>query len=139
MIFIFSKSIQVTTHGEGDCVDISHPVCEAVKESGIGSGLVNIFVTGSTSAITTIEYEPGVLEDLKRALRLLAPDDAHYQHDTRWGDGNGRSHVKAALVGPTLTIPFRDSELLTGTWQQVVLLELDVRSKRTRTVMITVW
>ncbi|MDD1716896.1 MAG: YjbQ family protein, partial [Methanoregulaceae archaeon] len=89
-------------------------------------------------AITTIEYEPGVLADLKRALSVIAPDKTPYAHDSRWGDGNGRSHVKASIVGPSLTIPVVGAEIGCGTWQQIVLLELDVRSRRDRTVICTV-
>jgi secondary thiamine-phosphate synthase enzyme len=95
-------------------------------------------VQHSTAALTTIEYEPGVLADLRRALAVLAPDDARYAHDAKWGDGNGRSHVKAALVGPSLTIPVENGMPACGTWQQVVLLELDVHPHRTRTIICTV-
>jgi secondary thiamine-phosphate synthase enzyme len=95
-------------------------------------------VQHSTAALTTIEHEPGVLADLRRALAVLAPDDAPYAHDAKWGDGNGRSHVKAALVGPSLTIPVENGMPACGTWQQVVLLELDVHPHRTRTIVCTV-
>ena len=88
----------------------------------------------STAALTTIEFEPGVLSDLRRALSVLAPDDVTYAHNARWGDGNGRSHVKAALVGPSLTIPLANGTLMCGTWQQIVVLELDVNAGRKRTV-----
>jgi len=109
-----------------------------VRESGISAGLVHLFVQHSTAALTTIEFEPGVLEDLRRALAVLAPDTAAYAHDTRWGDGNGRSHVKAALVGPSLTVPVLAGSLMCGTWQQIVLLELDVNAGRERTIVCTV-
>jgi secondary thiamine-phosphate synthase enzyme len=88
--------------------------------------------------VTTIEYEPGVLSDLNRALSIVAPSDIPYAHDSRWGDGNGRSHVKASIVGPSLTLPVGGGEPLLGTWQQVVLLELDIRPGRTRTIILTV-
>jgi len=129
--------ITVTTRGEGTVVDLTREVKAFVAGADIRDGLVNVFVTGSTAAITTIEYEEGVLEDLSRALSVLAPDDVPYAHDRAWGDGNGRSHVKAAVVGPSLTIPVCGGEPVTGTWQQVVLLELDVRGSRTRTVILT--
>jgi secondary thiamine-phosphate synthase enzyme len=109
-----------------------------VRESTIRDGLIHLFVRHSTAALTTIEFEPGVLSDLKRALSVLAPDDANYAHNTRWGDGNGRSHVKAALVGPSLSIPIEGGNLSCGTWQQIVLLELDVNAGRERTVVCTV-
>jgi secondary thiamine-phosphate synthase enzyme len=95
-------------------------------------------VQHSTAALTTIEFEPGVIADLKRALSVLAPDNADYAHHQKWDDGNGRSHVKAALVGPSITIPVSKGDLMCGTWQQVVLLELDVRAGRERTVICTV-
>jgi secondary thiamine-phosphate synthase enzyme len=111
---------------------------KAVAESGVKTGLVHLFVQHSTAALTTIEFEPGVLADLKRALSVLAPDEAAYAHNSRWGDGNGRSHVKAALVGPSITVPVENGQLLCGTWQQLVLLELDVNAGRKRTVVCTV-
>jgi len=135
---MFTRTIQVRTQREGDVIDLTNEVKSVVKESGITTGLVHLFVQHSTAALTTIEFEPGVLLDLKRALSVLAPDTADYAHDSRWGDGNGRSHVKAALVGPSLTIPIDNSSLLCGTWQQIVLLELDVNAGRERTIVCTV-
>lgn len=132
------KKFQVTTAREGDILDITPEVKAVVGESGIAEGMVNVFVTGSTAAVTTIEYESGVLSDLRRALSVIAPDNQPYAHDGRWGDGNGRSHVKAAIVGPSLSIPVSGGEPLLGTWQQTVLLELDVRQGRTRTIVVTV-
>ncbi len=92
----------------------------------------------STAALTTIEYETGVLSDLRRSLAVLAPDDVTYAHNARWGDGNGRSHVKAALVGPSITIPLKNGALMCGTWQQIVLLELDVNAGRQRTIICSI-
>lgn len=131
--------LSVETNGEGDIVDLTLQVLAAVSESGVADGLVCVFVTGSTAAVTTIEYEPGVLQDLKRALSVIAPSAIPYEHDRAWGDGNGRSHVKSSIVGPSLTVPIAGGRPLLGTWQQVVLLELDVRSSRSRTVVCTVW
>ena len=135
---MYRKKLQITTGAEGDIVDLTPDVISVVRESRIAEGMVHVFVTGSTVAVTTIEYEPGVLSDLNRALSVVAPDAIPYAHDSRWGDGNGRSHVKASIVGPSLTLPVGGGEPLLGTWQQVVLLELDVRPGRTRTVIITV-
>jgi secondary thiamine-phosphate synthase enzyme len=135
---MYRTVIAVDTRGEGDIVNITGEVANAVKESRIRDGLVHLFVTGSTAALTTIEYEPGVLSDLKRALSVIAPADLPYAHDGKWGDGNGRSHVKASLVGPSLTIPVGKGLLDCGTWQQVVLLELDIRPSRHRTVTCTI-
>jgi len=133
-----SGTITLSTRGEGDIVDITGKVQEIVCLSGVKIGLCHVFVTGSTAAVTTIEYEPGVLNDLSRALSVCAPSDITYAHDSRWGDGNGRSHVKAAMVGPSLTIPIRDGALILGTWQQIVLLELDTRPRRDRHLVITI-
>jgi len=135
---MFRKTISATTKAEGDIIDLTLDVNMAVRESGIREGLVHLFVLHSTAALTTIEYESGVLADLKRSLSVLAPDDIPYAHDSRWGDGNGRSHVKAALVGPSLTIPIAGGNLMCGTWQQIVLLELDVNAGRVRTIVCTV-
>ena len=119
-------------------VDLTAVVAGVVAESGITDGLVNVFVGGSTSAVTTIEHEPGVLEDLVSALDLIAPRESVYAHNRAWGDGNDRSHVHAALVGPSLSIPFRKGRLLLGTWQQVVLLELVVQPSQVRRLVVTV-
>ena len=135
---MLQKTLTCPTSKEGDIIDLTSRVHDLVTESGITNGLCSVFVTGSTAAITTIEFEPGVLKDLTRSLSILAPSDIGYAHDTRWGDGNGRSHVKAALVGPSLTVPVVDGDLVLGTWQQIVLLELDTRARRDRVVLITV-
>jgi secondary thiamine-phosphate synthase enzyme len=135
---MYRKELTITTRAEGDIIDLSPQVTSIVRESGIAEGLVHVFITGSTAAVTTIEYEPGVLADLGRALSVIAPDAIPYAHDSRWGDGNGRSHVKASVIGPSLTIPVGGGEPLLGTWQQVVLLELDIRRGRTRKVIVTV-
>jgi secondary thiamine-phosphate synthase enzyme len=135
---MFRKNINVTSKTEGDIIDITPGVTSAVRESGVQEGLVHLFVQHSTAALTTIEYEPGVLSDLRRALSVFAPDNASYAHNARWGDGNGRSHVKAALVGPSITIPVSDGSVMCGTWQNIVLLELDVNAGRDRTIICTV-
>ncbi len=135
---MFQRELVVETHGEGDIIDLSSGVQDIVSKSGMRDGQVSVFVRGSTAAVTTIEFEPGVLSDLRRALNVLAPQDATYEHDRAWGDGNGRSHVRAALIGPSITIPVQEGKMLNGTWQQVVLIELDIRSRRTRSVICTV-
>jgi len=135
---MFRTILKVTSAKEGDIIDITDPVRDAVEKSGVKTGLVHLFVTHSTAALTTIEFEQGVLADLRRSLSRIAPDDLPYAHDTRWGDGNGRSHVKAALVGPSLTVPVNKGTLMCGTWQQIVLLELDVNAGRERTIVCTV-
>ena len=135
---MFRKLLKFTSKKEGDIIDLTSEVNEAVRESGAKEGLVHLFVQHSTAALTTIEFEPGVLSDLRRALSVLAPDDAIYAHNARWGDGNGRSHVKAALVGPSLTLPLANGAVMCGTWQQIILLELDVNAGRERTVLCSV-
>jgi secondary thiamine-phosphate synthase enzyme len=135
---MYRTILTVTSGHEGEIIDITPLVEKAVAESSVKTGLVHLFVEHSTAALTTIEYEQGVLSDLKRSLSVLAPDDADYAHNSRWGDGNGRSHVKAALVGPSITVPVENGQLLCGTWQQLVLLELDVNAGRKRTVVCTV-
>jgi secondary thiamine-phosphate synthase enzyme len=135
---MFRKTFTVTSQREGDIINITDEIKNVVRQSGISVGIVHLFVQHSTAALTTIEFEPGVLSDLKRALSVLAPDDIFYAHNTRWGDGNGRSHVKAALVGPSLTLPIEGGDITCGTWQQVVVLELDVNAGRERSVICTV-
>jgi secondary thiamine-phosphate synthase enzyme len=133
----FRKIISVSTSREGEMVNLTRPAAAVVRESDIHEGLIHLFVRHSTAALTTIEYEPGVLSDLSRVLSALAPDDADYAHNRKWGDGNGRSHVKAALVGPSLTVPVTGGELSCGTWQQIVLLELDTNAGRDREIVCT--
>ncbi|WP_298669899.1 secondary thiamine-phosphate synthase enzyme YjbQ [uncultured Methanofollis sp.] len=135
---VYQEEITVTTHGEGDIVDLTPAVRRCVAASGTETGACTLFLIGSTAALTTIEYEDGVLSDLMDALGRVAPSGIPYAHDSRWGDGNGRSHVRASLVGPSLVVPVQDGTLRVGTWQQVVLVELDVREHRERTVLCTV-
>ena len=135
---MFQTTFSVSSQCEGDIIDITAHVKNVVRESNINKGIIHLFVQHSTAALTTIEYEPGVLSDLRRALSILAPDSVDYAHNARWGDGNGRSHVKAALVGPSLIIPLNEGTLMCGTWQQIVLLECDVNAGRERTIVCTV-
>ncbi len=126
---IITKSIKIQSKGESDIIDLNDMVSEKITESGISNGIVTVFVAGSTGALTTIEYEPGLLKDFPDMLSRIAPNEINYEHEERWHDGNGRSHVKASLVGPSLTIPFKDGSLLLGTWQQIVFIELDTRGR----------
>jgi secondary thiamine-phosphate synthase enzyme len=135
---MFRTTLTVTSTHEGEIIDITPQVQKAIGKSTIKTGLVHLFVQHSTAALTTIEYEPGVLADLNQALAIIAPDSAEYAHNSRWGDGNGRSHVKAALVGPSITVPLENGNLMCGTWQQLVLLELDVNAGRQRSIICTV-
>ena len=120
----------VRTTGQGDAHDVTALVARAVADSGLSSGLATTSVIGSTAVVTTIEFEPGAVADLNRLLDRLAPRDGGYAHHARWGDDNGSSHVRAALMGPSLTVPFEGRELVLGTWQQIVLLECDTRPRR---------
>ncbi|HWS22148.1 MAG TPA: secondary thiamine-phosphate synthase enzyme YjbQ [Methanoregula sp.] len=135
---MFQTTFMVSSKSEGDIIDITPQVEKVVRDSTVAEGTVHLFVLHSTAALTTIEFEPGVLADLRRALSVLAPDTADYAHNARWGDGNGRSHVKAALVGPSLTVPLQGGTLMCGTWQQIVLIECDVNAGRNRTIVCTV-
>ena len=119
-----------------DMKDITDPLEKAIRESGIRTGSANIFIAGSTGSVTTIEYEPGVVKDLKRAVNTLAPPDMEYEHEKAWHDGNGHSHVQAALIGPSLTLPIRNFVPALGTWQQVVAVNHDNRARK-RKVLLT--
>lgn len=123
------KDFDIQTKGENHIIDITGDVANIVKDSSLKDGIACIFVSGSTGTITTIEYEPGLLEDMPRAMERLAPRDITYQHHLRWHDGNGHSHVRASIMGPGITVPFRSGELLLGTWQQIVFIELDVKPR----------
>ena len=134
---VVSGQVQVTTRGNGDVVDITRAVAGRLHDSGVLNGLVTLFVAGSTCALTTLEFESGVVSDLQQLLDRLAPPGADYRHNLRWGDGNGHAHIRHALLGPSLTIPLVDGHLTLGTWQQVVLLDFDNRP-RTRSVVVQV-
>jgi len=121
---------QIATKGQGDTHDLTEAVAAAVSAAGCRTGVATVFVVGSTAGITTIEYEPGAVADLDRAFEQIAPRSADYRHHLRWGDDNGSSHVRAALLGPSLSVPFVDGELTLGTWQQIVLVEFDTRPRR---------
>ncbi len=123
------------TRGHGDVVDLTAGLVGWLEEVDATEGMVTVFVPGSTAAMTTIEYESGAVEDLGEALERIAPSDREYHHDRRWGDGNGFSHLRAALLGPSVTIPVRGGRPVVGTWQQVVLVECDRRARERRVVL----
>lgn len=120
---------RVKSQGDGDVIDITVLVETALKKSGLKDGVLNVFVPGSTAGITTIEFEPGAVHDLRAAIERLAPKSMRYEHNDRWGDGNGYSHVRAALLKAGLAVPFQDGHLLLGTWQQIVLIDCDNRPR----------
>lgn len=133
----YTAKIKKSTKGFCDVVDLSSEVGDIVAQSKIRNGLVCVFVSGSTAAITSIEYESGVINDLKRAIEKIAPEKDEYEHNKKWGDGNGFSHVRAALLKANLTIPIVDGQMALGTWQQVVLIDFDNRS-RDREVIVQI-
>jgi secondary thiamine-phosphate synthase enzyme len=135
MLIVVETELGVKTRGELDIVDVTGEIEKIVSKTGIKNGIANVFVPGSTGAVTTIEYEPGLLKDFPNALERLAPRSAEYEHEKAWHDGNGHSHVRASIIGPSITIPIRDGALRLGTWQQVVFVELDVRPRSRRLVV----
>jgi len=132
---VVTKELDVASRGENDVVDLTGDVRKAVRESGLESGVVTVFVSGSTAAVTTLEFEPGLVKDFPEMLERVSPRDREYEHQKTWNDGNGHSHVKAALVGPSLAVPFVKGDLAVGTWQQVVLVELDIRPRRRKVIV----
>jgi len=125
-----SFSINLSTHGDADIHDITDQVASHVVQSGLKDGTVTIFCPSSTSALTTIEYESGALNDLKRLFDEIIPQNREYAHNARWGDGNGHSHIRASLLGPSLTIPFVNGRLVLGTWQQIIYVDFDNRPRK---------
>ena len=125
----FSDTLSLSTKGFSDIIDITSKVTSLLERSGIREGLLTVFCRGSTGAVTTIEYESGAVSDLKKAIERIAPSNIPYEHDKRWGDGNGFSHVRAALMKPSVTVPIIDGRLSLGTWQQVVFIDFDNRSR----------
>lgn len=127
--------IELQTNGNADMHDLTSHVERMVREIGLKDGLVTLFTPSSTSALTTIEFESGALDDLRRALDQIAPTDANYRHNKRWGDGNGHAHLRAALLGPSLAIPVVEGELTLGTWQQILFIDFDIRPRRRRLIL----
>jgi secondary thiamine-phosphate synthase enzyme len=132
---VITKVITVTSNGESDMIDITRQTDESIKASGLQDGIVTIFVSGSTASITTIEYELGLKKDFPKMLARIAPSEIEYEHDNTWHDGNGHSHVRAFLIGPSLTVPFKNKSLMLGTWQQIILLEMDTRPRERKVVL----
>ncbi|MBA4454537.1 MAG: YjbQ family protein [Nitrosopumilaceae archaeon] len=134
---VLTESIKIQSEGENDMIDLTEKISDSVTESGITNGSAIIFVSGSTGSVTTIEFEPGLIQDFPEMLNRIAPKNLDYGHERMWHDGNGHSHVKASLLGPSLTIPFIDGQLCLGTWQQIVFVELDTR-ERTRNLVLQI-
>jgi secondary thiamine-phosphate synthase enzyme len=132
---VITEEIEFKTRGAGDIIDLTPGLRENVDRSGLAGGTLTVFCPGSTGAITTIEFEPGLLKDLPEFFEKLIPSDREYHHDETWHDGNGFSHVRAALVGPSLSVPIVSGKLTLGTWQQVVFLEFDNKRRQRRLVV----
>ena len=136
MVRSFTNSVD--TRGEGHVVDLTPSVLELIRRSGVREGTASLFVPGSTAGLTTIEYEPGALADLRRAFERLAPAEGDYEHNARWGDGNGFSHVRSALLRTSLCVPVSGGRLQLGTWQQIVVINFDNRSRDREVVGIVI-
>ena len=132
---VITQEIHLSTRGHCDIQDVTSQVAQAVKDSGLQAAADDFFCPGSTGSLTTIEFESGALADLEQVFDEIAPPDRDYRHHLRWGDDNGHSHVRAALMGPSLTVPFVEGELTLGTWQQIVFLDFDTRPRSRRLVL----
>lgn len=132
---IVTGSISFQTRGDCDIVDITSQVARQVAESGVNSGTVTVFVPGSTAGVTTIEYESGLVDDLQQMWERTIPRNIPYNHDRRWGDGNGHSHVRASMLGPSLVVPFTDGRLTLGTWQQIIMVDFDNRPRSRQVIL----
>ncbi|MFO7980908.1 MAG: secondary thiamine-phosphate synthase enzyme YjbQ [Candidatus Aminicenantes bacterium] len=132
---VINDSIQLSTSGFSDMKDLTGKVSDKLASLKLQSGQVTLFVPGSTGGLTTIEYESGLEQDFTELMERISPSNKTYHHDARWGDGNGFSHVRASLIGPSLTVPFEDGKLMLGTWQQIVFIDFDNRS-RSRTIVL---
>jgi secondary thiamine-phosphate synthase enzyme len=132
---IVNRALEIKTQGNTDIINITPDIERSLSTAGIRQGTVTVFSTHTTCGITIIEYEPGLIADFKKAWERIVPRDIPYEHDKRWGDGNGYSHVRASLLGFSVTIPFTDSRMMLGTWQQVVLVDFDVRHRERRIIL----
>lgn len=132
---IITAAIEFQTRGHAEVHEITQQVAAAIKKTGLQAGTVTLFCPSSTSGLTTIEYEPGCVSDFQRLFDEVAPPNQNYKHHERWGDGNGHSHVRAALLGPSLTVPFVDGRLTLGTWQQIIHLDFDNKPRRREVVV----
>jgi secondary thiamine-phosphate synthase enzyme len=134
---VITKEIHLSTRGNGDVIDVTPAIARHISDSGLQAGVVTLFSPSSTSALTTIEFESGAVHDLQRLFDRIVPPDADYEHNLRWGDGNGHAHVRHALLGPSLAVPFSGRQLMLGTWQQVVLVDFDNRP-RSRSIVVQI-
>jgi secondary thiamine-phosphate synthase enzyme len=126
---VITEHIKVSTHGNSEVVDITPHIVDFLKQQKMKEGHVTIFVVGSTASISTTEFEPGLRKDIPEMLERIAPSNARYHHDDTWGDGNGHAHVRASILGPSLTVPFSEGKLLLGIWQQIILIDFDNKAR----------
>ena len=131
---VVTRTISVKSK-EDEMINLTDQTSNAISESNLKDGIVTVFVSGSTASVTTIEYEPGLLKDFPQMLSRIVPKDMKYEHQKMWHDGNGHSHVKASLIGPSITIPFKDGKMILGTWQQIVLVEMDTRQRERKIIL----
>ena len=132
---VVTKTISVESKADVDLIDITPHVSAVLKESGLSEGIVTIFVPGSTGSVSTVEYEPGLLKDIPKALERIAPSDIDYAHHKTWGDDNGKSHVRATFLGPGIVVPFINSQLILGTWQQIVFMDFDTKARKRKLIV----
>ncbi|MDI6888513.1 MAG: secondary thiamine-phosphate synthase enzyme YjbQ [Methanocellales archaeon] len=132
---IITRTLDFQTKGNTDVIDITEDVQRALKETNLKEGIITVFVPGATGAVTTMEYESGLIKDLTSAIERVAPQDIEYKHNLKWGDDNGHSHVRASLVGPSVIIPFSNAKLMLGTWQQIVFIDFDIRPRARKIIL----
>ena len=128
-------TLEVSSKPGTDLIDITNEVASLIWKSGVKEGIVTVFVPGSTGSVSAIEFEPNLIKDFKKAMERIAPSDIEYEHHKTWGDFNGKSHVRATIMGPSLTVPFKNKKLLLGTWQQIVFIDFDVPARRRELVV----
>lgn len=131
---VVGRALKLESKGENDIIDLTEQTAKVVVDSKLADGIVTVFVVGSTAAITTIEFERGLAKDFPEMLSRVAPKELQYEHEKIWHDGNGHSHIRASLIGPSLTVPFKNGNLILGTWQQIVLVEMDTRNRERKVV-----
>ncbi|MCP5007762.1 MAG: YjbQ family protein [Planctomycetes bacterium] len=132
---IITDSVEISTQGNTDIVDITQEITDLLDNAGLVQGNLTVFVSGSTAGVTSIEYEPGLIQDIPEAFERIVPAEMNYHHNATWGDGNGHSHVRAALLGSSFTVPFHNGKLILGTWQQIVVIDFDNRPRK-RSVVV---
>jgi secondary thiamine-phosphate synthase enzyme len=132
---VTTSTITLQTKGNGNTLDITSQIQREIDKGNINNGIVAVFVNGSTAGLTTIEFEPGVVSDFNKMFERIIPEETKYNHDRAWGDGNGHSHVRASLLGPSLVIPFFDKKLILGTWQQIVVVDFDNRPRSRKIIL----